>query len=248
MPSRRNIKLVLEYDGTNYCGWQRQAEGRRTVQQTVEDRLAMITQQKTTLIGAGRTDAGVHALGQAANFKTASRLTPADFKRALNGLLPPDIVVREAEEVHSGFHARFHARSKRYEYFILNRELPSAVGRLYHWHVQVRLAAAPMRKAMHMLLGQHDFSSFQSTGSPVASPVRVMTGCGLRREGDIIRLWFEANGFLRKMVRSAVGTLVEVGLGKLTTQGFSEILSARDRGKAAATAPPNGLFLVEVRY
>lgn len=244
----RTVKLTLEYDGTAYHGWQRQAH-HATVQQQVEDVLRMLTGEKVGLVGAGRTDAGVHALGQVASFRVeGSRLEAADFQRALNGLLPADIVVLSAEEVPEGFHARFDARSKRYEYRLLNRELPAAVGRNYYWHVRGRLSAAPMRRCLHLLRGKHDFSSFQSTGGDAKSPVRHMFECGLRREGDVVTLWFEANGFLRKMVRALVATLVEVGLGRLSADDFAAILAACDRSRAAATAPACGLFLVEVFY
>ncbi len=247
----RNIKLTLEYDGTLYHGWQRQAGGQPTVQQEVEDRLRLLANAPVTLIGAGRTDAGVHATGQVANFRSPSRLTPADFKRALNGLLPPDIVVVAAEEVAENFHARFDARGKRYEYRLLDRELPAAVGRLYHWHVgggEKKLSLAPMRRCLGLLVGRRDFSSFQSTGSAVASPVRTMTGCGARRQGDVVTLWFEADGFLRKMVRALVATLVEVGAGRMSVEEFAAVLKACDRSRAAATAPPAGLFLTHVYY
>jgi tRNA pseudouridine38-40 synthase len=243
----RNIKLVLEYDGTAYHGWQRQ-RGQPTVQQGIEDVLRKVTGERISLIGAGRTDAGVHALGQVASFKTGSRLSAADFQRALNGLLPPDIVVREAQETPPEFHARYSARAKRYEYRILNQELPQAVGRHYHWHLPGRLSLARMRRCLGLLRGRHDFSSFQSTGSPVASPVRHMMDCGARREGELVVLWFEADGFLRKMVRALVATLVEVGLGRLSVEEFAEVLAARNRARAAATAPPGGLFLVRVDY
>jgi tRNA pseudouridine38-40 synthase len=244
----RNIKLTLEYDGTAYHGWQRQA-GQPTVQQQVEDLLRMLANERVSLIGAGRTDAGVHALGQVANFKVSgSRLGPAEFQRALNGLLPPDIVVACAEEAEEGFHARYGARAKCYEYRILNRELPAAVGRHYHWHVSTRLSAARMRRCLHLLKGRHDFSSFQSTGGSAGSPVRHIYDCGLRREGDLVVLWFEADGFLRKMVRTMVATLVEVGSGRLSPEEFAAVLASRDRSRAAATAPPRGLFLRRVDY
>jgi len=243
----RNIKLVLEYDGTAYHGWQRQ-RGQATIQAQVEDVLRMVSGERVSLIGAGRTDAGVHALGQVANFRTRSRLTAADFQRALNGLLPADIIVLEAEEAPEGFHARFGARAKRYEYRILNRELPQAVGRAYHWHLRGRLSLARVRRCLALVRGRHDFSSFRSTGSSAKSPVRHMFECGARREGDLVTLWFEADGFLRKMVRSLVATLVEVGQGRLGPEEFGMILAARDRARAAATAPPQGLFLSRVYY
>lgn len=243
----RTLRLTLEYDGTAYHGWQRQ-RGQPTVQQAVEDVLRLVTRERVSLVGAGRTDAGVHALGQVASFKTASRLTPGDFQRALNGLLPGDIVVLEASEAAPGFHARYSAKGKRYEYRILNRELPRAIGRHYAWHLPGRLSLARMRRAAAMLRGRHDFSSFQSTGSAVRSPVRHMFDCGVRREGEMVTLWFEADGFLRKMARTLVATLAEVGLGRLSIEEFAAILAARDRAQAAATAPPCGLFLVQVHY
>ena len=244
----RTIKLTIEYEGTNYQGWQIQPSG-QTIQGVIQDRLKRLTGESSQLIGSGRTDAGVHALGQVAHFKTESRMDANTFQRALNSLLPEDIVIRRAEEVEAEFHARRSARSKVYEYRILNRATPPAIDRQYIWYVPQKLDLDEMKKATCSLVGEHDFSAFRSVGSSIRSSVRnILRADWKRGKGGLLRFEIEATGFLKQMVRAIVGTLVEVGRGKIDAEGFREILESRDRRKAGPTAPARGLFLKEVKY
>ena len=244
----RTIKLVIEYDGTNYQGWQVQLKG-PTIQGMIEGKLSLLTGGTVHLAGSGRTDAGAHALGQVAHFKTESRMEVSSIQRALNSLLPRDIAVRKAEEVGEGFHARKEARSKVYEYRILNREIRSVFDRGYAWHVPHKLDLERMKQAAKVLIGEHDFSSFRSVGSPTRTPVRRVMRTGWRRSrGGFICFEIKANGFLKQMVRAVVGTLVEVGKGKMDVEDFRRILESKNRRMAGPTAPAHGLFLKEVKY
>ncbi len=244
----KNFKLIIEYDGTAYHGWQRQACD-TTVQETIEDALAKMTGRAVKLIGSGRTDAGVHALGQVANFHCETSLTPQAFLGGLNSLLPDDIVIRECTSVDDGFHARYSAKGKTYIYRLLSRPLPGAIGRQYAWWVRRPLDLEAMDSAAQHLCGTHDFRSFEGAGSPRSHTIRTVTEASLKREdegGIVFRI--SADGFLRFMVRNIVGTLVDVGTGKLSTDDVERIRRSRDRSQAGATAPPHGLFLVEVEY
>jgi tRNA pseudouridine38-40 synthase len=243
-----NFKLIIEYDGTAYHGWQRQAE-EPTVQAEIERALAVMTRSEVTLIGAGRTDAGVHALGQAANFRCDTRLEPDAFLKGLNSLLPADIAVRDCRRVSASFHARFDAKSKIYHYQILNRDVRAAIGRHYAWFIQRPLNVRAMEQATAALVGRHDFKAFESSGSPRAHTVRHVLRATWVEEPDR-RLVFhiEADGFLRGMVRNIVGTCVAVGLGRREPSEIEAILDSRDRRRADAAAPARGLFLVEVSY
>ncbi|MBU2623538.1 MAG: tRNA pseudouridine(38-40) synthase TruA [Proteobacteria bacterium] len=244
----KNIKLTIEYDGTAYNGWQRQKNG-RTIQEEIEKALLAMTGRKVTLTGAGRTDAGVHALGQVANFICDTRLESESFFKGLNSLLPGDIVIKECVLVHEKFHSRYDAKSKVYNYRILNRLVPAAVGRGYAWHIRKPLLLDAMESAAACIAGTHDFKAFEGTGSPRKSTVRTVFKARLFKENeDLIVFEIEADGFLRFMVRNIVGTLVCAGLGKISHGDVKEILGSRDRSKACATAPPHGLFLMKVRY
>ncbi len=244
----RNIKLLIEYDGTNYLGWQVQAKG-QTVQGTIEEKLALLTGERVHLLGSGRTDAGAHALGQVANFKTKSQMEVQTFQKALNSLLPSDIAIIKIEEGDEEFNARGSAKSKVYEYRILNQEIRSVFHREYAWHIPQRLNLREMKKATQILLGEHDFSSFRSAGTPNKTAIRKVFRAEWRRSKEgFLRFEIEATGFLKQMVRAMVGTLVEVGKGKTSVEEFREILESKDRGKAGPTAPAHGLFLKEVRY
>jgi len=244
----RTIKLTIEYDGTHYQGWQVQPNG-QTIQGVIQDCLKRLTGESPQLIGSGRTDAGVHALGQVAHFKTESRLDANTFQKALNSLLPEGIVIRRAEEVEAEFHARNNVTSKIYEYRILNRRTRPAVDRQYVWHVPQKLNLDEMKKATHSLLGEHDFSAFRSVGSSTRSSVRnILRADWKTGMGGLLRFEIEATGFLKQMVRAIVGTLVEVGRGKIFAQEFKRILDSKDRKEAGPTAPAHGLFLKEVKY
>lgn len=244
----RNIKLTIEYDGTHYQGWQVQPKG-PTVQGVVEEKLALLAKEPVHLIGSGRTDAGVHAFGQVAHFKTKNQMDVRSIQKALNSLLPPDIVIQEVEEVTEAFHARKQSKSKIYEYRILNRKIRSAFHRGFAWHIPQRLDFAEMKKATQKVVGEHDFSSFRSVGSPTRTAVRKVIRAEWRKGRDgLLRFEIEANGFLKQMVRAIVGTLVEVGKGKISSEDFQKILNAKKRERAGPTAPAHGLFLIEVKY
>lgn len=243
----RNIKLTIEYDGTRYHGWQVQPN-LQTVQGVMNEMIARITGETVRLIASSRTDAGVHALGQVATFKTGSSLDARSLKRALNSLIPQDIRVREVEEVDETFHARFSAKGKVYEYRIFNGDLSSPFYRHFSWFVRGRLNVARMREAALKLVGRHDFSSFCSAGSMHRTPVREIYGIHVRRKAGFVVIHIEANAFLKQMARNIVGTLVEVGKRKLTPSQCSAILEACDRRRAGVSAPAQGLFLVKVNY
>ncbi|MFO7783387.1 MAG: tRNA pseudouridine(38-40) synthase TruA [Thermodesulfobacteriota bacterium] len=248
MADPRKIKLVLAYDGTRYHGWQFQKNG-LSIQAVLEEKISVMTREQVKVIGSGRTDAGVHALGQVCHFETGARLEPDEFLKGLNSLLPADILVRRAEDVSPAFHARYSAKSKVYEYRILNRPEPDVFLRHYVWHISRPLDLKALARCLPLVQGEHDFTSFRSSGSNNQNPVRHILRSELRGPEDgLIRLVFEANGFLRHMVRSMSGTLVDVGTGKTSVEGFLDILRARDRQKAGLKAPAGGLFLVRVVY
>lgn len=243
-----NFKLTIEYDGTCYQGWQRQPNG-PSIQMAIESALKKMTCQDLSLIGSGRTDAGVHALGQVANFTCDTRIAPHAFQKGLNSLLPDDIVIRDCCIVPEKFHSRFDVKSKVYHYHILNQSLPSAIGRQYAWWLRRPLHIGTMNSAIRHLLGEHDFKAFEGAGSPRSHSVRHILHAELAEGPDgKIRFAVEANGFLRYMVRNIVGTLVAVGRGDLSSAQFRDILLSQDRNQAAATAPPHGLFLAYVTY
>ncbi len=245
---KKNFKLTIEYDGTQYHGWQRQ-KGKITIQEEIEKALFKMTRQKIGLKGSGRTDAGVHALGQTANFQCETVLDESAFQNGLNSLLPEDIVIKDCQLVDESFHARYDAKSKIYQYRILNRRVPVAIDRQYAWLIRKPLDIEVMRRAIHHLVGTHDFKAFEGTGSPRSHTRRsVLTAKVWIQNKDLIIFEIEADGFLRFMVRNIVGTLVDVGLGKITPDQFKEILFSKDRSRAGATAPAQGLFLKEVRY
>ena len=248
MADSRKIKLTLAYDGTRYHGWQLQRNG-LTIQEVLEDKLRVMTREPVRVFGSGRTDAGVHALGQVCHFETRSRLEPEELQRGLNSLLPDDVHVVRAEAVHPGYHARYDARSKVYEYRILNRPEPDVFLHRYTWHISRPLRREAMSQGLACLRGEHDFSSFRSAGSGNRNPVRRMLHVELREaESGLIHVVFEANGFLRHMVRNLTGTVVDVGTGKISPAEFEGILESGDRRRAGVKAPARGLFLMEVRY
>jgi tRNA pseudouridine38-40 synthase len=241
------FKITLEYDGTNYYGWQIQPN-LPTIQGTIEAAIRRVAQHDVDVIGAGRTDTGVHALGQVAHFASPSRLTAEEWHRALNGLLPPDIAVLAVEQVPETFHARFAAKSKLYRYQILTRVHRSALSRSKILHHPYPLDLAAMQEAARALVGAHDFSSFQGSPTDTENAVCRIIRLTIERFGDDIRFEVEANRFLKQMVRNIVGTLLEVGRGKLSVGEVAGILAAKDRTKAGPTAPAHGLYLVKVDY
>lgn len=246
--AKQNFKLVIEYDGSAYCGWQRQPNG-PTIQAQIEEALERMTCQKVNLIGSGRTDAGVHALGQTANFACDTEIGTQAFQNGLNSLLPDDIVIRSCDAVEASFHARFDVKVKTYRYRILNSPLPAAIGRQYQWWIRAPLDVAAMSEAARHLVGENDFKAFEATGSPRAHTIRRVIGAEIRREGEsCIVFEIQAQGFLRYMVRNITGTLVEVGKGKMTAEEVADVLASLDRSRAGMTAPAHGLCLISVTY
>jgi len=246
----RNIKLTVAYDGTEYHGFQEQrGTGLKTVQEVLEKSLARLAGRFVRVIGAGRTDAGVHARGQVVNFDADGWHIPVErIVLALNGVLPPDVAAICAESVPADFHARFSATAKTYCYTLYNSRVPSPFHRRYSLFVPRPLNDNAMRAAAERLVGEHDFASFQAVGTPVKSTVRILYRVTVEREGPLVFLRFRGNGFLYNMVRIMVGTLLEVGLGKRPPEDISAVLAARDRTRAGPTVPPQGLCLEEVEY
>ncbi len=243
----RNICITIAYDGTEYSGWQRQ-RSRPTIQQAVEEALFEITGTAATLHASGRTDAGVHALGQVAHFLTAATHDPATFVKALNATLPGDIRILAAREMPESFHATVDATSKMYRYVIDNGRVADAFLRRYAWHVFRLLDADAMRAAAQALVGRHDFRSFETDWPNRMSSVRTVASVNVERAGDAIRVEVEADGFLYNMVRAIAGTLTLVGKGKWPVERVAAALAAQDRREAGPTAPAQGLFLVRVEY
>lgn len=243
----RNIKCVIAYDGSGFSGWQIQA-GVRTVQGVLEQALCVMLKHNVRLVASGRTDAGVHALGQVVNFTTDRGIPLHGLHRGLNALLPEDISVVSVEEVPMGFHARFSAKSKTYVYVFLVSPVKNPLLARYAFHTNIPLDAEAMAQAAGYLVGEHDFSSFMAAGSAVKTAVRRMAVCDVIRRGERICLVMEGSGFLRHMVRNVAGTLFLVGAGKLSPGDVKAILGARERCRAGPTAPPQGLYLVRVTY
>ncbi len=252
----RTLLLLIAFDGTEFAGWQRQS-GQPTIQGEIESRLARITNRAVVLHGAGRTDAGVHALGMTASFETDSTIPCAGFLKSLNSLLPSAIRVLAVEDKEPAFHARFSAKGKCYLYHLTCGGVAPPIRRLYTYHVARVLLLTPMRRSLELLLGTHDFSAFEAVGSRDLSylggrgAVRTIFRAGLTvGDGDTPELTIElaGDGFLRHMVRNIVGTLLEVGLERMRVEDFAAVLAGRDRNAAGATAPARGLFLKEVYY
>ena len=241
------VLLTVEYDGTAYAGWQRQANA-LAVQQVLEEALSRLTGAQVTLFGASRTDAGVHALGQRAHFDTRSRIPPEKYAYALNTMLPRDVRVRESREVPGDFHARFSATGKRYRYQIYAAPHAGALNRDTHAHVIYPLDAPRMRAELPALLGTHDFAAFAASGSCVRDTVRTIYGAQLSGDGPEYALYVEGSGFLYNMVRIIAGTLIGVGTGKLESGAFSRALASGSRLDLGVTAPAHGLTLMEVYY
>lgn len=243
----KRVKLIVAYDGTNYCGWQVQING-ITVEEVLNRTISELTGEDIHVIGASRTDSGVHALGNVAVFDTESRIPGEKFSFALNQRLPEDIRIQESCEVAADFHPRFCDTIKTYEYKILNRRFDMPTMRLYTTFVYYPLDVEKMRQAAECLLGEHDFKSFCSTRSQVENTVRTITDLQINKVGDIISIKISGNGFLYNMVRIIVGTLLKVGLGIWQPECVEEILLAKDRSKAGPKAEAKGLTLVEIRY
>jgi tRNA pseudouridine38-40 synthase len=247
-PGSRNIRVTLAYDGTDFCGWQRQ-KGAPTVQEAIEEKLTRITGERVSAIAAGRTDAGVHATGQVINFRTRGRIPTERVATALNSLPPYTVVARHPQEVPEGFHARYDAVRRTYRYYLLGAGSSPFLGRYTcpaAWLDNEGLAR--MRAALPVLVGEHDFTSFAVADAETENPVRTVDAASLREKGPLVIVTLAANGFLRGMVRAVVGTLLEIAAGKRTVEEMEIILAARDRRAAGETAPARGLFLARVEY
>lgn len=242
----RRIKLTLEYDGTAFSGWQVQPD-ERTVQGVLQDCLSEMMGSPTRVVGSGRTDAGVHALGQVVHADVARDIPAPNIMMGLNSALPRDVRVLECEDAGEAFHAQRSATGKTYRYTILNGPRPTALDRNRVWHIRQSLDLGAMKAGAAHLVGKHDFAAFKSAGDET-STVRELRELAIVREGDHVLLTFEANGFLKHMVRNLTGALVEVGLGKLDPEDIRRLLQARSRENAPKKAPPQGLVLVKVQY
>ena len=243
----KKIKLIIEYDGTAYAGWQRQ-ENALAVQQVVEDNLTRLTKSKVVIAGASRTDAGVHSLGQTAHFETESRIPADKYSYALNTMLPEDIRIRHSCEADDDFHARFSSVGKVYRYQIKSAPHAGALTRNSHAHVIYPLDDELMRSELKALVGMHDFAAFAASGSVVKDTVREIYGAGLTRSGDEITFYVAGNGFLYNMVRIIAGTLISVGTGKLEPGAIARAIETHNRLDLGITAPAHGLTLMEVCY
>ncbi len=241
-----NFKLIIEYDGTHYSGWQIQPH-QKTIQQEIERRLSKILNEKIKINGSGRTDAGVHALGQVASFKTTSIIKPPIIKKALNSLLDKDIRIKSVSKVDKDFHARFSAKKKTYRYQISLTE-PGVFERYYYNYIPYKLNLPLMKKEAKDLLGKHDFKCFEASGRRAKDTVRIISKANFTKKGNKLYFTIEGNGFLYNMVRNIIGTLIEIGRGKFPKGTIKELIKTKDRNKAGPTAKACGLVLVRVGY
>lgn len=243
----KNVKIVIEYDGTLYSGWQKQKNA-ITIQEVLEKTLYSVTGEIINVLGSSRTDAGVHARGFVGNFYTESKIPVDRFKDVLNGRLPKDIVIQDSKEVDLGFHSRFCSKGKTYSYTILNGGQRSAIGRNYAFYYRKKLDIHAMREATSLVIGTHDFSAFKSTGGSAKTDVRTITNFELVTKKDYVIFYITGNGFLYNMVRIIMGTLIQVGLGKIESQSVKDIIFSKDRNMAGPCLPANGLCLEKVYY
>ncbi len=243
----RNIKLTIEYDGKCYNGWQKQPN-KLNIQGEIERAIYNITKEEVDLIGSGRTDAGVHALGQVANFKTNSQISIEKLPLAINSQLKNSIVIKEAEEVDERFHSRYNAKRKTYRYIINNSKCGTAIYRNLEYSYPFKLDAEKMKQASKYFEGEHDFKAFKSSGTSSKNSVRTIYKAIVKQEGEKIIIELTGNGFLYNMVRIISGTLLDVGLGKIRAEEIPEIIESKDRQRAGKTLPAHGLYLVEVKY
>lgn len=243
----RNIKLIIEYDGTAYHGWQSQSNA-ITVQDIVTKAVNGLTGEKCSLTGSSRTDTGVHAFGQVCNFYTNSGIPSEKFAFALNTILPDDIVIKHSQEVPEDFHARFSARGKTYRYLIYNSTFPSALLRNRAYHVFYHLDIESMQKAASYIVGTNDFAAFCASGGSTKTTVRTITGATVNKCEETVEFLVTGDGFLYNMVRILAGTLIDIGIGKIKPDDISGIIKGRDRRRAGRTASAHGLYLVEVYY
>lgn len=241
------VRLTVAYDGTNYCGWQVQPNG-VTVEEKLNQALKDLLGEEIAVIGASRTDSGVHALGNIAVFDTASKIPPEKMSYGLNQRLPDDIVIQKSEQVPGDFHPRYQETEKIYEYKIWNTTFPNPLNRLHSYFYYRTLDIVRMQQAANLLVGEHDFQSFCAANAQVLTTVRKIYSCEIQKDGDMILIRIRGNGFLYNMVRIIAGTLIEVGSGVRKPESIQEILELKDRKMAGPTAPPHGLTLVKIIY
>ena len=243
----RNIKLTIEYDGKDFKGWQKQPN-KPNIQGEIERAIYNITKEEVDLIGSGRTDAGVHALGQVANFKTNSNIPIEKLALAINSQLKNSIIIKKAEEVDERFHSRYNAKHKTYRYIINNSPCGTAIYRNLEYCFPIKLDVAKMQEAAKYFKGEHDFKAFKSSGTSAKNSVRTIYNASVKQEGEKIIIELTGNGFLYNMVRIISGTLLDVGLQKIKPEEIKNIIEEKDRQKAGKTLPAHGLYLVEVKY
>ena len=243
----RNIKLIIEYDGKGFNGWQKQPN-KLNIQGEIERAIKEVTGEEVELNASGRTDAGVHAISQVANFKTQSNIDINKIPIALNSKLKKSIIIKKAEEVDLNFHARYNAKGKKYRYIINNSLVGYAIYRDLEYNFPIKLDVEKMKHAAKYFEGEHDFKAFRSSGTSNKNSVREIYKVEIKEENERIILEFTGNGFLYNMVRIMVGTLMDVGLGKIKPESIKDIIDSKERTKAGKTAPAQGLYLVEVYY
>lgn len=243
----KNIKLTIEYDGTNYNGWQKQKQG-KTIQESIEKAIEKIVKEEVSITGSSRTDSGVHAKGMIANFMTESRVPPERFREAINTKLPDDIAIIKSEEVPLEFHSRYNSKGKTYCYTLINRREKVALLKNYVYHVVEPLDVKRMEETCKYFIGKHDFSAFKTNGSSVKTTVRTISDLHIEKDNEFIKIFVTADGFLYNMVRIIVGTLVEVGLGKKKPEEVLSAINTGNREESGHCAPPNGLVLEKVYY
>lgn len=244
----RNIKLTIEYDGKRYLGWQRLGDSEKTIQGKIESVIAQMTGEKIEIVGSGRTDAGTHAKGQVANFKTNSEMTLNEMLSFFNRYLPSDIVIKKVEEMPDRFHARYNVKGKQYSYYVWNDPIPTAFERYHSFYVPEKLDVTAMEAACSKLLGTHDFVGFSALKKTKKSTTRTIDEISIKQEGSMLHFTFVGNGFLHKMVRILMGTILAIGSGELPLAVIDEVFENKVRATAGETAPAHGLFLDEVYY
>ncbi len=243
----KNIKLLLEYDGTNYVGWQKQPKG-ETVQRKVEDAIYRLTDKRVEVIGCSRTDSKVHAKGYVCNFKTDSNIPVEKFREALNHILPEDISVINSSQVDDDFHSRYNSKGKMYCYTIVNTAVRMPICRNFSYHYKKNLNIEKMNDGAKFFIGTHDFEAFRNVGSSVKTTTRTISRVDIVKDENYIKVYIAADGFLYNMVRIIIGTLIDVGNDKIKSEDIPKIISSKERKKAGNTCPPQGLCLIEVYY
>lgn len=243
----QNIRIIVEYDGKDFDGWQKQPN-KLNIQGEIERAIEAVTEQKVNLIGSGRTDAGVHSFGQTANFTLEKPFDIDKMAIALNSQLKKSIRIKEAKVVSDKFHSRYNCKEKTYQYVINNSRQGTAIYRNLQYHYPIELDAKKMKEAVKYFIGEHDFSGFKSSGTSNKSSVRSIYKADVKRKDDLITITLTGNGFLYNMVRIIAGTLLEVGQGKIKPEDITDIIESKDRTRAGKTLPPQGLYLVNVKY